>query len=298
MTAEIIDGKKIASEVKKELKGRIGKLIDSGIEPSLIAVLVGDDPVSKQYVNMKHKACAKLGIKSRIVTLPESTSESKLLDLIGYFNQDNTVHGILVQLPLPDHINQLKINLAVDVNKDVDGFHPANLGKMLLGKPSFIPATPLGIMELLNRSGNNPEGKHTVILGRGELVGRPLSVLISLKSNGANSTVTLCHSGTKELGHFTKQADILVCAMGRAEMISADMIKPGAVVIDSGTTAVDDSTSEKGYRIAGDVDFESASEVAGYITPVPGGVGPMTIAMLLANTVSAAEKLAGKSDER
>ncbi len=293
MTAKIIDGKKIASEVKEELKGRISKLTDSGIEPSLIAVLVGDDPASKQYVNMKHKACAKLGIKSRIVTLPESTSESKLLDLVGYFNQDKTVHGILVQLPLPDHINQLKINLAVDVNKDVDGFHPTNLGKMLLGKPSLIPATPLGIMELLNRSDSNPDGRHTVILGRGDLVGRPLSVLISLKNKKANSTVTLCHSGTKDLRYFTRQADVLICAMGRAEMITGEMIKPGAVIIDSGTTPVDDPDSDKGYRITGDVDFKSVSEVAGYITPVPGGVGPMTIAMLLANTVTAAESLSG-----
>ncbi len=294
MSAVIIDGKKIASEVKSELKIRIGSLKERNIIPQLAAVLVGENPASIQYVRMKTKACAKIGITSKTITLPNSISEKELLSVINDLNKDNDIHGILVQLPLPPHINQLKVNMAVDWAKDVDGFHPANLGRLLLGKPNFIPATPLGILELLNRSGNPPVGKHTVILGRGDLVGRPFSVLVSLKDKKANSTITLCHSATPDISVFTKQGDILICAMGKPESITGGMIKQGAVVIDAGTSAIDDPNSKKGYRIAGDVDFKSAVEVAGYITPVPGGVGPMTIAMVLANTVTAAEKLSGR----
>jgi len=293
MSAIIIDGKKIASEVKGELEGRIGKLREKNIFPYLVAILVGENPASVQYVNMKAKACTKIGIKSRVISFPEKLGEGELLELIEELNADKLVHGILVQLPLPNQIDQLKINLAVDVSKDVDGFHPENLGRLLLGKPNFIPATPLGILELLSRSGNSPIGKHTVVLGRGDLVGRPFSVLVSLKDKRANSTVTLCHSATRNLNHFTKQADILICAMGKARMITGDMIMPGAVIIDAGTSAVNDPSAEKGIRIVGDVDFDSVSEVAGFITPVPGGVGPMTSAMLLSNTVKAAEQING-----
>ncbi|MCP4632740.1 MAG: bifunctional 5,10-methylenetetrahydrofolate dehydrogenase/5,10-methenyltetrahydrofolate cyclohydrolase [candidate division Zixibacteria bacterium] len=295
MSAILIDGKKIASEIKSELKERIADLEKKGVFPKLTAVLVGDDPASVQYVRMKAKACTKIGINSKVIKLPADANESGLLELIKYLNADKEVHGILVQLPLPSHLDQLKVNLTVNIDKDVDGFHPVNLGRLLLGKPNFIPATPLGISELLLRSGNSPAGKHTVVLGRGDLVGRPLSILLSLKSNDANSTVTLCHSATTDLGEFTKQADILICAMGQPEIIKGDMIKPGAVVIDSGTSAVDDPQSEKGYRIVGDADFNSVSETAGYITPVPGGVGPMTIAMVLTNTVIAAEKSVAKN---
>ncbi|MBD3169436.1 MAG: bifunctional 5,10-methylene-tetrahydrofolate dehydrogenase/5,10-methylene-tetrahydrofolate cyclohydrolase [candidate division Zixibacteria bacterium] len=296
MSAQIIDGKKIASEIKSELKPRIEALTQKGATPFLTAVLVGNDPASEQYVRMKAKACSRIGIKSKVINMPENTPEDELLELVGELNNDTEVHGILVQLPLPEHIDQLKINLAMRTDKDVDGFHPVNLGRLMLGKPLFSPATPLGILELLNRSGNNPGGKHTVVLGRGDLVGRPFSVLASLKEINANSTVTICHSGTKNIGDYIKQADILICAMGRPEMITGEMLKPGVVIIDAGTSAVDDPSAKKGYRIAGDVHFESAKEVAGFITPVPGGVGPMTIAMLLSNTVDAAERLAENHD--
>jgi methylenetetrahydrofolate dehydrogenase (NADP+)/methenyltetrahydrofolate cyclohydrolase len=293
MAATIIDGKKIAEEIKAELKRKIDNYRSKGIVPGLAAVLVGTNPASKIYVNMKAKACQKLGIHSEVIELPETTSQSQLLKKVEELNGRDDIHGILVQSPLPEGLEELEVNLAIDPGKDVDGFHPVNIGRMLIGKPSFLPATPLGIIELLNRSGNSPEGKHVVILGRGNIVGRPLAVMLGHKQRGANATVTLCHTGTEDLTSFTRVADILVAAMGVAEMIKGDMIKPGAVVVDVGTNRVPDPGSERGYRLTGDVDFNSVSPVAGAVTPVPGGVGPMTIAMLLSNTVKAVEMKIG-----
>jgi methylenetetrahydrofolate dehydrogenase (NADP+)/methenyltetrahydrofolate cyclohydrolase len=290
MSARIIDGKAVAEDIRDELRSKIDYLKGNGVEPSLTAILVGDNPASAQYVKMKARACAAVGIRSEVIGLPATTSEEELIDLIKSKNEDAHVQGILVQLPLPDHIDQLKINLAVDIDKDVDGFHPVNLGRLVLNRPVFIPATPLGILELIHRTGISMVDKHTVILGRGDLVGRPFSILASLKRTRCNGTVTLCHSGTPNIGDYIRSADILICAMGKAESVTGEMVKPGAVVIDAGTSSVDDPSSKKGYRLVGDAHFESVSKVAGFITPVPGGVGPMTIAMLLSNTVMAAER--------
>jgi methylenetetrahydrofolate dehydrogenase (NADP+)/methenyltetrahydrofolate cyclohydrolase len=293
MAATIIDGKRIAEEIKAELKRKVDAYRAKGIVPGLAAVLVGENPASKIYVNMKAKACQKLGIHSEVIQFSENTSQSELISKIEELNNRDDVHGILVQSPLPEGLNEFEVNLRINPQKDVDGFHPENVGRMLIGKPSFLPATPLGIIELLNRSGNSPEGKHVVILGRGNIVGRPLAVMLGQKQRGANATVTLCHTGTKDLTSFTRVADILVAAMGVAEMIKGDMIKPGAVVVDVGTNRVADPGSERGYRLTGDVDFDSVSPIAGAVTPVPGGVGPMTIAMLLSNTVKAVEMRIG-----
>lgn len=293
MAATIIDGKKIAEEIKAELKRKVDAYRAKGIVPGLAAVLVGENPASKIYVNMKAKACQKLGIHSEVIELPETTSQSQLLEKVEELNDRDDIHGILVQSPLPKDLDELQVNLRIDPQKDVDGFHPENVGRMLIGEPSFLPATPLGIIELLNRSGNSPEGKHVVVLGRGNIVGRPLAVMLGQKQSGANATVTLCHTGTKDLASFTKVADIVVAAMGVAEMIKGDMIKPGAVIVDVGTNRVPDPGSERGYRLTGDVDFDSVSPIAGAVTPVPGGVGPMTIAMLLSNTVKAVEMRIG-----
>lgn len=293
MPATIIDGKKIAEEIKSELKTRVDSYRSKGITPGLAAVLVGENPASKIYVNMKAKACQKLGIHSEVTKYPENTSQSELIEKVEELNHREEVHGILVQFPLPKGLDELEVNLKIDPGKDVDGFHPENIGRMLIGKPTFLPATPLGIIELLKRSDNSPEGKHVVILGRGNIVGRPLAVMLGQKQKGANATVTLCHTGTKDLSSFTRIADILICAMGVPEMIKGDMIKPGAVLVDVGTNRVPDPGSEEGYRLTGDVDFDSVHAVAGAVTPVPGGVGPMTIAMLLSNTVKAVEMQVG-----
>jgi len=293
MPATAIDGKKIAEAIKTELKRKVDDYRAKGIIPGLAAVLVGQNPASRIYVNMKAKACQKLGIHSEVIKFPEDTSQSQLIDKVEELNDRDDIHGILVQFPLPKELDEFEVNLKIDPAKDVDGFHPENIGRMLIGKPTFLPATPLGIIELLNRSGNSPEGKHIVILGRGNIVGRPLAVMLAQKQKGANATVTLCHTGTKDLTSFTKTADILICAMGVPEMIGGDMIKPGAVLVDVGTNRVPDPGSEKGYRLTGDVDFDSVYPVAGAVTPVPGGVGPMTIAMLLSNTVKAVEMRVG-----
>jgi len=293
MPATVIDGKKIAEAIKTELKRKVDDYRAKGIIPGLVAVLVGENPASRIYVNMKAKACQKLGIHSEVIKFPEDTSQSQLIDKVEELNDRDDIHGILVQFPLPKELDEFEVNLKIDPAKDVDGFHPENIGRMLIGKPSFLPATPLGIIELLNRSGNSPDGKHIVILGRGNIVGRPLAVMLGQKQKGANATVTLCHTGTKDLSSFTKIADILICAMGVPEMIGGDMIKPGAVLVDVGTNRVPDPGSEKGYRLTGDVDFDSVYPVAGAVTPVPGGVGPMTIAMLLSNTVKAVEMQVG-----
>lgn len=293
MPAKVIDGKKIAEAIKTELKGKVDSYRSKGIIPGLAAVLVGENPASRIYVNMKAKACQKLGIHSEVIKFPEDTSQSELIDKVEELNDRDDIHGILVQFPLPKGLDEFEVNLKIDPAKDVDGFHPENIGRMLIGKPTFLPATPLGIVELLNRSGNPPDGKHIVILGRGNIVGRPLAVMLAQKQKGANATVTLCHTGTKDLSSFTKIADILICAMGVPEMIGGNMIKPGAVLVDVGTNRVPDPGSEKGYRLTGDVDFDSVHAVAGAVTPVPGGVGPMTIAMLLSNTVKAVEMQVG-----
>jgi methylenetetrahydrofolate dehydrogenase (NADP+)/methenyltetrahydrofolate cyclohydrolase len=285
MPAEIIDGKKISSEIKEGLKQKIEELRLKGKTPGLAAVLVGDNPASEVYVNMKAKACEKVGILSEVYRYPKDMPESDLLQKIDDLNGKETIHGILVQFPTPEQISEEKVILAIDPKKDVDGFHPFNVGMMLAGKPTFMPCTPLGIVELLMRSGNDPSGKHVVILGRGSLVGRPLAPMLYQKAKGGNATVTVCHT------RVTKQADILVAAMGKARFVMADMVKPGVVVIDVGTNRTEDPSTKSGYRLVGDVDFDSVSQVAKAITPVPGGVGPMTIAMLLSNTVRSCEML-------
>ncbi len=289
MPAEIIDGKKISSDIKESLKERIEALGRSGKVPGLAAILVGDNPASQVYVNMKAKACEKIGINSEVYKYPRDLPEPELIKKIDELNEKKTIHGILVQFPTPEQISEEKVILAIDPKKDVDGFHPFNVGMMLAGKPTFLPCTPLGIMELLSRSGNDPSGKHVVILGRGSLVGRPLAPMLYQKTKGANATVTVCHTATKNLVSFIQQADILIAAMGRAKFVTADMVKPGVVVIDVGTNRVEDPSTKSGYRLVGDVNFDSVSQVAKAITPVPGGVGPMTIAMLLSNTVKACE---------
>lgn len=286
----IIDGKKIAEQIKAELKEEILKLKEAGIVPGLAAVLVGDNPASALYVSMKHKACKKLGIYSEKITKPDDYPEAELLGLIDSLNRRDDIHGILIQSPLPKHIDEGKAILRVDPRKDVDGFHPINQGLMIAGRPMFLPATPSGIVELLWRSGNKPAGRHVVILGRGYLVGRPLAVLLALKNQKGNATVTLCHTGTPDIPEITRQADILVVAMGKAKYVTKEMVKPGAVVVDVGTNKIPDPNHPKGERLVGDVDFEEVKEIAGAITPVPGGVGPMTIAMLLNNTVKATKK--------
>jgi methylenetetrahydrofolate dehydrogenase (NADP+)/methenyltetrahydrofolate cyclohydrolase len=285
----IIDGKKIAGEIKAELKVAIDKLKGKGITPGLAGVLVGDDPASALYISMKEKACAKLGIFFDKIVKPADFPQAELFKLVDELNSRHDIHGMIIQSPLPKHIDEGQAILKVDPAKDVDGFHPLNQGLMLAGKQAFWPATPAGIVELLNRSGNKPSGKHVVILGRGYLVGRPLAALLALKNDKANATVTLCHTGTPNIPEITRQADIIIAAIGRAEYLKADMVKPGAVVIDVGTNRIDDPSHPKGARIVGDVAFAEVKEVASAITPVPGGVGPMTIAMLLTNTVQAAK---------
>jgi methylenetetrahydrofolate dehydrogenase (NADP+)/methenyltetrahydrofolate cyclohydrolase len=291
MPADIIDGKKISSQIKEGLKEKIDKLKEQKKVPGLAAILVGDNPASLVYVNMKAKACEKVGIHSEVERYPKDLPEADLLEKIDELNRRENIHGILVQFPTPEQISEEKVILAIDPRKDVDGFHPFNVGMMLAGKPAFLPCTPLGIQELLVRSGNDPSGKHVVILGRGSLVGRPLAPMLYQKAQGANATVTVCHTATKNLADVTKEADILVAAMGKARFVTADMIKPGVVVIDVGTNRIEDPSTKSGYRLVGDVDFDSVSQVAKAITPVPGGVGPMTIAMLLSNTVRACEMM-------
>jgi methylenetetrahydrofolate dehydrogenase (NADP+) / methenyltetrahydrofolate cyclohydrolase len=288
--AKLIDGKKIAAEIKEELKKEVAKMIDNDERaPHLVAVLVGDDPASQTYVSSKEKAAHSIGMMSSVYRMLEKTSEEELLKTIDFLNNDNEVDGFIVQLPLPNHINVDKVINQINPAKDVDGFHPVNVGRMALGQPSYVSATPAGIMELLKRSKVETEGKHCVVLGRSNIVGSPMSILMSKKTYPGNSTVTVCHSKTKNIEEFTKTADILICAIGQAEFVKADMVKEGAVVIDVGIHRVPEN-NEKGYKIVGDVAFDEVSYKASMITPVPGGVGPMTIAMLLKNTLSAAKK--------
>jgi methylenetetrahydrofolate dehydrogenase (NADP+)/methenyltetrahydrofolate cyclohydrolase len=290
MSAKIISGRAVADEIRAELRERVAELREeSGVTPGLATVLVGDDPASHQYVGMKNKAAGAMGIHSRQVTLPADTPEAELLGLVAGLNADPEIHGILVQLPLPAHIDEGKVIEAIHPSKDVDGLHPMSVGRLATDSGHFFaPCTPAGIVEMLIRSGFDPAGKHVVVLGRSNLVGRPLASLLLRKDRGGNATVTVCHSHTRDLGTVTRTADILVAAMGRAEAIKGDMVRPGAVVIDVGTNRVDDPGSEKGYRVCGDVLFDEVVEVAAAISPVPGGVGPMTITMLLSNTVKSA----------
>lgn len=290
MTAKIIDGKLIATKVKDEIKAEVADLIDNNLEtPHLVAIIVGEDPASQTYVASKEKAARSVGITSSIYKYPEETTEEELLNTIDFINKDDEINGLIVQLPLPDHINVNKVIERINPDKDVDGFHPVNVGKMAIGQPTFVSATPAGVMELLKRYKIETEGKHCVVLGRSNIVGSPLSILMSKKTNPGNSTVTICHSKTEDLQSITKQADILICAIGSAEFVKADMVKEGAVVIDVGIHRVPADT-KKGYKIVGDVAFEDVSRKASFITPVPGGVGPMTIAMLLKNTLLSFKK--------
>lgn len=290
--ANIIDGKQIASDIRSEVKAGVDARIATGKRPpALRVVLVGDDPASQSYVRGKKRASKEVGIDAETLLHPPDMPEADLLALVDDLNTDPDVDGILVQLPLPDHIDEDKVILAIDPDKDVDGFHPVSVGKLVLGQDGFEPCTPAGIVELLRRSGVETTGAHAVIVGRSNIVGKPMATL--LLRRGLDCTVTVCHSRTRDLPTITRQADILIAAIGRANFITADMVKDGAAVIDVGINRVDDATRERGYRLVGDVDFEAVSEKAEWITPVPGGVGPMTIAMLLQNTLGAANRRDG-----
>ena len=287
VAAQLLDGKGIAKQIQDEIKAEVSEFVEkSGVTPCLAAVLVGDDPASHVYVRNKERACERVGVASRLHRLPADTSEADLLALIERLNVDAAVHGILVQLPLPSHIAEIKILDAVHPLKDVDSFHPENVGLVVQGRPRFLPCTPHGVVQILHRHGIEISGKHAVVVGRSEIVGKPLAMMLmqrssNLGASAANATVTVCHSRTKNLAEITRQADILIAAIGQPKFITADMIKPGAIVIDVGINRTDDG-------LVGDVDFEAALEIAGAITPVPGGVGPLTIAMLLWNTLAAA----------
>tara|TARA_Y100000780_G_scaffold228077_1_gene245045 strand:+ start:515 stop:1402 length:888 start_codon:yes stop_codon:yes gene_type:complete len=284
----ILDGKKTSNDLKNEIAEEVMAMKERGEKvPHLAAVLVGNDGASLTYVGSKVRACERIGFESTLIQLPEETTEEELLDHINKLNNNPEIDGYIVQLPLPKHIDEQKVLLAVDPDKDVDGFHPTNFGKMAQDMPVFIPATPFGIMELLKRYNVETSGKHTVVIGRSHIVGRPMSILMSQKGTPGDSTVTLTHSRTKNLEELTKQADIIITALGVPEFLKADMVKDNVTVIDVGITRVPDETKERGYRIAGDVDFAEVSKKADFITPVPGGVGPMTIAMLLKNTLLA-----------
>jgi len=290
----LIDGRAIAQEVHADTESRVVALKSAGVEPGLRFVRVGDDPASRAYVGMKERAAAKLGIRSETTVLPEDTPEGELLTLLEKLNHDDSVHGVLVQAPLPGHIDETKVFSTVSPAKDVDGFHPVNAGKLMLGEAGgFVPCTPGGVHELLIRSGVTIEGAEVVILGRGNIVGKPMAAILSQKKQHANATVTLCHSRSRDVAGHCRRADILVAAMGVTGFVKADMVKPGATVIDVGVNRVDDPAAEKGYRLVGDVDFAAVQPVAGKITPNPGGVGPMTIAMLMRNTVRAAGQQTG-----
>lgn len=288
MSAIIIDGKQVAADIRAEVAQKVVELKKNGKNPCLAVILVGENPASVSYVTGKQKALAEVGMQDRSVHLPENTSEEDLLKLIDQLNNDDTVHGILVQLPLPKHINEDKVIMAISPEKDVDGFHPVNVGNMMIGRPGFLPCTPHGIIVLLQRMEIETSGKHAVVIGRSNIVGKPVSVLLAQKN--VNCTVTLCHTGTKNLPEITKQADIVVVASGHPHTLTGDMIKEGAVVIDVGVNRIPDSSKKSGFRLVGDCDFDDLKEKASFITPVPGGVGPMTIAMLMVNTLESAEK--------
>ncbi len=291
MPAQLIDGKAIAADIRSEVADRAAELVKRGVRPGLAVVLVGDDPASRVYVRMKTRACEEAGMGHRDILPPTDITQEELLEIIDELNADPDVHGILVQLPLPAHLDEKQVTERILPEKDVDGFHPVNQGRMMAGdSTAFRPATPAGIQELIRRTGVDPAGRHVVVVGRSNIVGKPMAMIMVQKEPGANATVTLAHSRTRDLPAITRQADILIVAVGRAEMVTGDMVREGAVVIDVGINRVEDPGAEKGYRIVGDVEFQGAFERASWITPVPGGVGPMTIAMLLSNTVEAARR--------
>ena len=292
MACKIISGPEVSAEIYGELRERIEKLKSEGTTPGLAVILVGDDPASQVYVRNKGRKCEELGMHSETIVLPKETTEEELLARIDALNKDPSIHGFLVQLPLPKHIDEDKVIEAIDPSKDVDGFHPMNVGRMLIGKPGFLPATPAGVQQMLVRSGVETAGRHVVIVGRSNIVGKPMAALLVQRGFGADATVTIVHSKTKDLASITRQADILIVAIGKPRFVTADMVKDGAVVIDVGTNRIDDPTHPKGSRLVGDVDFDNVKEKVSAITPVPGGVGPMTICMLMANAVKAAEDAA------
>lgn len=288
MSATIIDGKTIASQLKNRLKSEVEALTASGVQPGLAVVLVGEDPASQVYVKNKEKACQELGLYSQVYRLPESTEQDKLLDLIRQLNESKEIHGILVQMPLPSHIEEKAVIDAIGVDKDVDGFHPVSIGNLLIGDEGFVPCTPAGVIEMLRAIGVSPAGKRAVVIGRSNIVGKPMAALLIRE----HATVTVCHSRTVNLPEVAREADILIAAIGKPKFVTAEYVKPGAVVIDVGVNRLEDGS------LAGDVDFEAVKEVASAITPVPGGVGRMTIAMLMSNTVQAAKKAAKKPNGR
>lgn len=284
----LIDGKKTAQRIREELKTKIDELKRAGKNvPGLVTILVGEDPASQIYVNSKGKACEEIGMRTKSEKLSKDISEAGLLSIINKYNNDKDFHGILVQLPLPKHISEEKIIETVSPKKDVDGFHPASVGNLVIGKDTFAPCTPAGIQELLKRYNIETKGKHVVVVGRSNIVGKPIANIMLQKKENANAIVTVCHSAAKNIEYYTRQADILIAAIGSANFVKEDMVKDGVVVVDVGINRVEDKTKPKGYRVVGDVDFENVSKKASYITPVPGGVGPMTIAMLLSNTFKA-----------
>lgn len=286
-----IDGKKIAENIRMEIKAEVAKMIDDDDRsPHLAAIIVGDDPASQTYVASKERACKSVGFISSVYKLPETTKEKELLQLIDFINKDPEVDGFIVQLPLPDHISEEKVILSIAPEKDVDGFHPMNIGRMVIGLPAYLPATPSGIVQLLERSGIETEGKHCVVLGRSNIVGTPVSILLSRKAKPGNCTVTICHSKTPNIKEISASADILIAAIGKEEFVTADMVKQGAVVIDVGIHRVTAPKTKSGFKLKGDVNFDEVSKKCSYITPVPGGVGPMTIVGLLQNTLKAHKK--------
>lgn len=292
MSAVVIDGKQVAADVRAEVAKKVADLKTKGITPCLAVILVGENPASVSYVTGKQKALAEVGMADRSVKLPESTTEEELLKLIDQLNKDDSVHGILVQLPLPKHINEDKVIMAIDPSKDVDGFHPVSVGNLMIGRPGFLPCTPHGIIVMLQKAGIETSGKHAVVIGRSNIVGKPVSILLARKD--VNCTVTMCHTGTKNMAEITRQADILVVASGHPHTLTKDMAKDGAVIIDVGVNRIPDSSKKSGFRLIGDCDFDDLKEKASFITPVPGGVGPMTIAMLMQNTLESAQNRLNK----
>ena len=288
MSAVVIDGFAVAASVRARVAESVSSLKAGGVTPCLAVILVGEDPASVSYVTGKEKALAEVGMADRSFRLPSTTTEAEILALIARLNADESVHGILVQLPLPRHINEARVIMAIDPAKDVDGFHPISIGNMVIDRPCFLPCTPHGVLVLLREAGIATAGAHAVVVGRSNIVGKPLSILLARRD--CNATVTICHTGTRDLPSITRQADILIAAIGKPRAIKADMIKPGAAVIDVGVNRVEDASAKKGFRLVGDVDFEPACDVASFITPVPRGVGPMTIAMLMENTLLAAQR--------
>ena len=293
MTARLILGKEVSAEIYAELRERIDDLKSKGTTPGLAVVLVGEDPASQVYVRKKGEMCESLGMKTVTVRMPADTTQQELMDKVRELNEDPTIHGFLVQLPLPGHLDEEQVINAISPSKDVDCFHPTNVGRVLIGNPDFLPATPSGVQQMIVRSGVETAGKHVVVVGRSNIVGKPMAAMMIQKGLGADATVTVVHSRTKDLASITRQADILIVAIGKPRFVTADMVKEGAVVIDVGTNRIEDPTHPKGSRLVGDVDFDGVEGKVSAITPVPGGVGPMTICMLMANAVKAAERAAG-----